>query len=58
MLSRRPGRALGVALLYRDLMRTITEPLERAEYRRSPSLLGHVLGQAWRRGGPLVIGAG
>lgn len=45
MLSRRPGRALGAALIYRDIIREISEHLERGEYRPSPSLLERVLGR-------------
>ena len=43
MLRRRPGRALGVALIYRDIIRTVTEHLERGEYRPAPSLLDRAL---------------
>lgn len=32
MLSRRPGRALGVALIYRDIIRTIADNAEKAHY--------------------------
>ncbi len=45
MLRRRPGRALGVALIYRDIIRAITEHLERGEYQPSPSLLDRVFGR-------------
>lgn len=45
MLRRRPGRALGVALIYRDIIRTMAERLERGEYRPSPSLLDRLLGR-------------
>lgn len=45
MLRRRPGRALGVALIYRDIIRTIAEHLQEGEYRPSPSLVDRVLGR-------------
>ena len=45
MLRRRPGRALGVALIYRDIIRSIFEHLERGDYRPSPSIVDRLLGR-------------
>ncbi|HHX44683.1 MAG TPA: hypothetical protein GX714_11970 [Chloroflexi bacterium] len=45
MLTRRPGRALGVALIYRDIIRTLAERLAEGEYRPAPSVLDRLLGR-------------
>ncbi|OGO04328.1 MAG: hypothetical protein A2Y73_03765 [Chloroflexi bacterium RBG_13_56_8] len=44
MLRRKPGRALGVALIYRDILRVLAEVLEKGRYRSGHRFWG-------RRGG-------
>ena len=46
MLSRRPGRALGVALIYRDIIRDLANRLEQGAFRPHPSLVDRILGRA------------
>ena len=47
MLRRKPGRALGIALIYRDIIRSIAEAADGARYRKaSPSFrLGKLMGR-------------
>ena len=49
MLKRKPGRALGVAIIYRDIIREISEDAEGGRFRREGSPLRTLLGRA--RGG-------
>ena len=40
MLTSKPGRALGVALIYRDIIRAVSEIADRGRCRGKPSLMG------------------
>ncbi len=45
MLSNSPGRALGIALIYRDTIRTIANTAERGHYTKGASLVSKLLGK-------------
>ncbi|MHB0856491.1 MAG: DUF6062 family protein [Anaerolineae bacterium] len=45
MLSRRSGRALGVALIYRDIIRTVAVRAEQGHAQRPATLLNRLLGR-------------
>jgi hypothetical protein len=43
VLTRKPGRALGVALIYRDILRAVADTLDKADFQREPSPLSRLL---------------
>ena len=49
MLRRKPGRALGVALIYRDIINTIVKVADERHYKRSDSFINRFLGKGRKR---------
>ncbi|MEA3408606.1 MAG: DUF6062 family protein [Chloroflexota bacterium] len=47
MLYSKPGRALGIALIYRDIIRETADVAEEVRHGGAASLLGKVLGKDW-----------
>jgi hypothetical protein len=45
MLTRRPGRALGIALIYRDILRDMLKVLDRARYEGGRGAVARLLGR-------------
>ena len=51
MLRRKPGRALGIALIYRDIVRQLIKTLEEARFERDASPLRRLVGKSQRNEG-------
>lgn len=49
ILRRKPGRALGIALIYRDIIRTVAEMMDGGRHEGRASLLGTLLGKGQKR---------
>ena len=49
MLRRKPGRALGVAIIYRDIIRTVSDVAGQGGYRGEPTLTSTRLSRLFRK---------